>query len=126
MKPDEEKDVVPEWMKYASDDLSTAKYLLKGKKYKEASFFCQQCAEKALKALLLHRKRELIKVHDLVKLARELGLDESMIKDCEKLTYVYVDSRYPDTGTKSYTRKETLEDIKIAEGVLKWVRKNLS
>ena len=119
------KEQVKRWWEYSQSDIKTAKYLFKGNKYKDASFYCQQAVEKALKAALLKRNRDVIKVHDLVKLAKELHLNEDIIKNCERLTIVYVDTRYPDTGTKTYTKDETLEDIKIAKRILIWIKKNL-
>ena len=79
-----------------------------------------------MKAILLEKGNEIPKIHDLVGLAKILDLDESMISDCEKLTVVYLDARYPDIGTEKYTKKEASEDIQIAEGILKWARKNPS
>ena len=59
--------IVDDWWKQAERDLDTAKYLFEGSRFKESSLFCQQAVEKALKALLLKNKGEIIKVHDLVK-----------------------------------------------------------
>ena len=119
------KEEVKRWWDYSESDINTAKYLFKGKKYKDASFYCQQAVEKALKALLLQKSKKIIKVHDLVKLAKTLNLSEELIKDCERLSIVYVDTRYPDTGTKRYTKIETDEDLKIANKILKWIKKGL-
>lgn len=119
------KEEIKRWWNYAVSDMKTAEYLFEGKKYKDASFYCQQAVEKALKALLLKGNRKIIKVHDLVKLARELNLSEEILEDCERLSIVYVDSRYPDIGTKQYAKSETSIDIKIAERILKWIKKEL-
>jgi len=119
------KEEVKRWWKYAESDLKTAKYLFEGKKFKDSSFYCQQAVEKALKASLLKKNKKIVKIHDLVKLARELNLTEEIIKDCERLTIVYVDTRYPDIGSKQYTKNETSEDIKVAERIIKWIKKNL-
>ena len=110
------------WIEQAERDLSNAEYLFEGKRYKETSFFCQQCAKKALKALLLKRNKKLVKIHDLVRLGKLLDLENNLIKDCEKLSIVYIDSRYPDVGEKSYTKDEALDDLKIAKRILKWVK----
>jgi len=120
------KEETKRWMRQAGGDLRTAKYLFGGKLYKEASFFCQQSAEKALKAVLLERTGEIMKIHDLVRLGKELSLDEEMLDDCERLSIVYVESRYPGVGDQEYTAKETGEDMRLAETMLKWAEKNLS
>ena len=74
------KEEVKRWWQYSQSDIKTAKYLFKGNKYKDASFYRQQAVEKALKAALLNINRKIIKVHDLVKLAKELHLSEDTIK----------------------------------------------
>ena len=79
----------------------------------------------ALKALSLKKKSKLIRTHDLVRLGKEVNLDIELLKDCERLSIVYVDSRYPDTGTKTYTSKESSEDIKVVKRVLEWIEEQL-
>ena len=44
------KNEINDWISQANEDLETAEYNLKGKKYKAAVFFCQQAAEKAIKS----------------------------------------------------------------------------
>jgi len=112
------------WVEQAERDLNTAEYLFEGKRYKEASFFSQQSAEKLLKALLIKKDKKIIRIHDLVKLGKLLNLDSNLIKDCEILSKVYIDSRYPDLGEKEYTKEETTNDIKIAKKILKWTKEN--
>lgn len=119
---------VENWWKQAKKDLDTAKFNYDGRKYKYASFLCQQAAEKALKALLLKKGHKLIKTHDLVLLARKLGASEDIITLCKELTPVYVETRYPDLGEgrfKEFTIEETKEDIKNTEKIVKWIKKNL-
>ncbi len=53
-------------------DLLTAKGNVEIKKYFATAFFCQQAAEKALKALSLEKLREPVKSHDLLSLARKI------------------------------------------------------
>ncbi|MBS3119091.1 HEPN domain-containing protein [Candidatus Woesearchaeota archaeon] len=113
------------WWEQAESDFDTAKYLFDGKKYKACSFFCQQAAEKSLKALLINRGEELIKIHDLVKLSRLIKIEDSLEKDCKELTTVYTDTRYPDSGSSSYSKEEAKEDINRAERILQWVEKNI-
>ena len=119
------KEEVKRWWKQAKEDIDSANYLFEGKKYKEASFFCQQAAEKALKAALLKKKKKLLKIHDLIKLAKEIGIGGDILDGCERLTAIYIDSRYPDTVNNEYTYEETIEDIATAKNILKWVEKNI-
>ena len=111
--------------KEAKRDIDTSNYLYKGKRFKEASFYAQQSAEKALKAVYIKEKNELIRIHDLVVLAKKINLPEEFMQGCEVLTSVYTDSRYPDTGEKEYLQKETEEDIKTTQNILKWVERKL-
>ncbi len=116
---------IKRWILQAQEDLDVAKFLFEGKKYKQSSFFCQQAVEKGLKAVLLKKKGTLIKIHDLVKLAQLVDIDTSYVTDCEKLTVVYVDTRYPDTLSNTYSQEETALDISRAKRILQWVEKNI-
>lgn len=124
MKLNREENIVSRWLKYADEDLSIARYLHKGRKYRGAFCFCQESAEKALKAMILHKKKKFTRVSDLGVLVRESILDESMTKDWERL--FHTDAKYPDARIKSYTKIESEEGVKIAEEIVKWVRDNLS
>lgn len=122
------KEEVKRWWKQTLTDIDTAKALYKIKKYNYSSFWCQQAAEKALKTLLLKQGRKLIKTHDLVLLSRKLNAPEGIVRLCKELTPVYVETRYPDLGEegfKKFTRKETKEDIKRMDIIIKWTKKNL-
>lgn len=115
------KEEVKRWFAQALNDFDIAKTLFGLKKFSHSSFFCQQSAEKALKALLLELESELVKTHDLVLLARRLGAPEEIIGLCKELAPVYVESRYPDLGEiafKKFTEKETKNDLKNAELII--------
>jgi len=77
-----ELDIAYEWLRYANNDLVVAKHCFEAlyPKQKEiASYHCQQCAEKALKAFLIYKDIEPPKTHDL-KFPDELCPDENMVK----------------------------------------------
>ncbi|MBS3166256.1 HEPN domain-containing protein [Candidatus Woesearchaeota archaeon] len=116
---------VKRWWEQARQDLGTAHYLFEGKKFKEASFFCQQAAEKSLKAVLIKKEKKIIKIHDLVKLAQLVHLDPLLLPDCKQLTFVYIDARYPDTGQAHYSQEESNNDLERAARILKWAEKNI-
>lgn len=85
-------------------------------------------SRKSIKTLLLKRGLKLIKTHDLVLLAKKLNAPKEIIQMCKELTPVYVETRYPDInekGFRKYTKKETEEDLKIMNRIVKWVKKNL-
>lgn len=119
------KEETKRWIKQSEEDLDTAKAIFKIKKYKFASYLCQQSAEKALKALLIEKNKQIIRIHDLVELGKKVNIEKEFLDSLEKLTYVYIDSRYPDIPQKEYTSKETKGDIRIAEEVLEWVKKKI-
>lgn len=113
------------WLRQAARDLETAEYLFDGKRYKEASLFSQQAAEKALKAVLIHQQHRLIRIHDIVKLGELVRIDPGFRDSSKRLTTVYVDARYPDTGTSSYSRAESSKDIASARRILQWAESNI-
>jgi len=113
------------WIEKAKDDLKKAKDNFNIKNYDLTSFLCQQAVEKALKAVLIEKTKRFPKIHDLVRLGKLAKIDKKLLKDCEKLTFVYVETRYPDINIRKYDKEEAKEDIKIAERILKWVIKKL-
>ncbi|MBI4148518.1 HEPN domain-containing protein [Candidatus Woesearchaeota archaeon] len=122
------KEECKNWLDQAKADFDSAKYNLDGAKYYVAAFLAQQTAEKALKALFIDRFGELVKVHDLVFLAKKLSLPVDLTESCDRLSRVYVETRYP-TGSvipsKKFSKKTVDEFMKIAQEVLLWVEKLL-
>lgn len=116
---------IEQWLSQAKRDLETAEYLLEGLRFKEASFFCQQAAEKALKAFIIHKNKELIRTHDLVRLAKLVDLPVDLETECDRLTQVYIDTRYPDTGLGFYSKAEVEEDLMTARRITQWVEKHI-
>ena len=114
-----------DWWNQAVRDLDTAEYLFKGKRCKEASLFCQQAVEKGLKTVLLKNKKELIKIHDLVELGKLVNLGERFYNDCERLTGIYIDVRYPDMGSEEYSEDESENDLEIAKEILRTPTKSI-
>lgn len=74
------------WLLQSEADLKSAKDLLKTGNFYSSVFFSHQSVEKALKALYILEKKELIKTHNLVFLARELGASDNIINNCAELT----------------------------------------
>ncbi len=62
------------WWEQAKDDFEKARILTENKKYDGAAFYCQQAVEKALKAVYIQQNQNLIRVHDLVFLAKKLNI----------------------------------------------------
>lgn len=119
------KEETKRWMRQAGSDLRTARYLFEGKFYMEASFYCQQCAEKALKAVTLETKGSIRKIHDLVALGKEAGLPEDLLDPAKELTMTYIYSRYPIAISIREMKTLSSNFIQVAGEILKWARKQL-
>jgi HEPN domain-containing protein len=95
--------IAAEWLRYAQNDLAVAKHCLEDMNPKQteiASYHCQQCAEKALKAFLIYKDIEPPKIHDLKVLCKMCqDVDASFAKitsQCARLTPYGITVRYPD------------------------------
>lgn len=88
------------WFKVAEKDLERAKRSLSEGDRGAATFWAQQAAEKALKALLIALKGYAPKTHSIRRLFEELGnnlgLSNEELENAYELTQYYYLSRYPD------------------------------
>ncbi|MEW6534490.1 MAG: HEPN domain-containing protein [Candidatus Auribacterota bacterium] len=121
------KEETKRWLEKAKSDLKQAKDNVQIKNYDLASFLSQQSTEKALKAYQLQREETFSKTHDILFLAKRLGLPGDLLEKCDKLNPVYIETRYPDASGQfeEFTKEESLEDIRIAEEVLAWIETHL-
>ena len=121
------KDEYKMWLKQAKADLKTARNSLKSKDYYASAFWCQQAVEKCLKAVIIEKYGELIKIHDLVILGRKANLSEELLLKCEKLSKVYIESRYglidSEIPAKKFTKKDVSEFLKTSKEAVKWAKK---
>ncbi len=111
------------WIEEAEDNLVTAKLLYQNEKFKDVAFYCQQIAEKALKALQIYRLNRFDRIHDLIKLAQTVKANKEIMEDCSYLVGYYVDSRYP--VIKTVNEEEAKELLEKCEGVLEWSKSSL-
>ena len=120
---------IKNWLDQAKKDLNAARHSLNSKNFDWASFQAQQAAEKALKALYIKTYNELRKVHDLVLLARKLGLPTDLIEFCVKLNKVYIETRYPDASgiipALKFSYADGQKSIEMASNLLQWIEKQL-
>ncbi len=123
------KDEFKIWLEQAKDDLKAANDSLDAGNFSWASFQAQQAAEKALKAFLIKKEMRMPRVHDLVFLAKKAGVKGSLLDDCDKLTRVYTETRYPDQAgvipSRKFDKEMTINHLFIAEEILQWVKKNI-
>ena len=119
------KEEVKRWMEQAREDYDTAKFNFDGKRYRAAAFFCQQAAQKALKAFLLKKTGKIDKIHDLVKLGTGVGLPSNLLSELKELTLAYVYSRYPDVIQVNNLKDKVSHFLEVSKEVLKWIKKKL-
>jgi len=123
-------DTVLGWVQRARSDLQLARVALRARGVlpEDACFHAQQCAEKALKALLLQRKIDFPKTHvievllDLLKVSG-LTIPESIDEAFELSDYA-VQTRYPGEW-EPVTKAEARQAIERAALVLAWVEGQL-
>ncbi len=117
------------WMNYSESDLRAAHALLDSEEFfpRQVCFFAQQCAEKAIKAILVYEEVSFPKNHDLDRL-RDLiptGWNaKEQFPDLAELTIWSVESRYPG-NTPDVTEYEARETLRLAESVFDTVSAQL-
>lgn len=120
------------WIRQAQADLESARLLAEGGKPYATSWFAQQSAEKALKALFLEQRRtEPPRTHDLVYLGVEVHAPLVLRETLSALNRAFGTARYPEpTGGQApvdqVTSAEAAAHLDIAERVLEWVDQQLS
>ncbi len=93
--------IVKSWCEFAKDDLTAAKHLLglHPLRLEIICYHCQQSAEKALKAFLVHKDLDPPRTHDLRLLRRMCGQladgFDGIEEACVRLTAYGVQPRYP-------------------------------
>ena len=115
-----------EWLNRASSDLAIAQTQVEGAYLEDLCYHAQQCAEKAFKAVLLHRQGGFPYIHDLaelVNLIEQAGIQvPDPIRDVVALTEYAVEGRYPgfDEPVTEDQRKGAVAQCRTA---LEWCRK---
>jgi HEPN domain-containing protein len=114
---------VLEWVAKAEQDYQTAEVMARKRKYPVpdvVGFHCQQCIEKYLKALLVLKKLDFPKTHDLIELLEIALKKEPLLEiyrpDLRILNPFSVQFRYPGEGA-------TLEDATHALKAMRRARK---
>jgi len=113
------------WLKKAEQDFDTAKYNLKGDKIDAAIFFLQQSAEKSLKAIYIKKFKSIIKVHDLVLLAKKVKAPLKIIGFCQELTPAYQYTRYPDVTPVNNIKEKAIKFVSFVGEILKWTKESI-
>ncbi|MGC9106518.1 MAG: HEPN domain-containing protein [Thermoprotei archaeon] len=118
---------IDDWLKQAERDLEEAKYAKSGGYFELSCFLSQQCAEKAVKALLQHKGIER-RGHSITHLLENPPTD--ILQCATFLDKQYVPSRYPDVYPEGspyeyYTERDAEECINCALKILNWVKREI-
>lgn len=134
--------IAKNWLNYIEADLEAATILyqstLKNKKtnwrlWTLIIWHCQQAVEKSLKMIITGQNKELLKIHDLIRLrdyADIKNFPEKWKNELHQLTNYYLPSRYPDMPLKtSYPKlNQRLCDhfLNFAKKFYLWSKKQVS
>jgi len=121
---------VEHWWLQALKDLESGHKNLKMEEYHLAAFLSQQSAEKALKALHMHKLKESPgPTHSLVYLGQKTGIPREYHNGLKRLSPDFVITRYPDAAQavphELYDEEIAFERLEIARKVVEWVRQEL-
>jgi HEPN domain-containing protein len=93
------KDETRQWLKYAAENLESAKVLKESRLFNPCLQNIQQSVEKSLKSILIESSLKLKRTHSIAELRNILrdnsirvGLDD---EECEFLDSIYLPSKYP-------------------------------
>lgn len=117
-----------EWVNRAASSLRKARRSLgsKGIYPEDICFDCQQCAEKALKGVLVKRRGKYPKTHNIEMLAtliQKSGVKPpGSVLDSFGLTEFAHGLRYPG-WSEAATEEDAREALRLARAVLRWCRK---
>jgi HEPN domain-containing protein len=115
------------WIKQGWEEMGAAQDLLKSGRFFGVAFYAHQAVEKFLKGAIVETKRVLApRGHNLLELARELGVPEGIWRALQLLNPEYTVSRYPDAANgipaENYNREKAETLLKAADEVISWVR----
>jgi HEPN domain-containing protein len=114
------------WWRQADADLTTGDIYLDNDRWYAASWFAQQAAEKALKALWIEQTRQIpMRTHDVRQLGRSVNAPNHVEHDLNLLFPIFSLTRYPDAlgvaPIDIITEAEARQHIDAARRVLRWV-----
>lgn len=122
------------WIRFAEEDILSAKALLEKGIYNQVCFHSQQAAEKMLKAFLKSKEMVPPKIHSLLELlqmCKEKDNDFDLLQEeCEYLSRFYLSIRYPDALVGSLSEglpnlEEAKKALDFAEYIMKFVKGKL-
>jgi HEPN domain-containing protein len=81
-----DREIANEWIVFADRDIESARFLLNMRPMPNEviCFHCQQCAEKAIKAILAFWALDIPHIHALPKLAALVNAEEAVLIGCDE------------------------------------------
>ncbi len=117
-----------EWINRAKSSLAHAKAISSEVAFEDLCFDAQQAAEKAIKAVFIHRGEAFPYSHDLDRLLRLLGQNglkiAKYLDEATELTRFAVITRYPGFAG-AVTQAKYKRAVRIAEAVLRWAERQI-
>jgi HEPN domain-containing protein len=115
-----------EWLNRAASNLARANAAIPEAYLEDLCFDAQQCAEKAIKAVFVHRRVAFPFVHDLTQLLtllRQAGVKiPKYVWEAGRLTRFAVEARYPGLSGP-VTKRRYRAMVRIAAAVLRWAER---
>lgn len=118
---------VKQWLSYADEDLRLARHALtlsSGSPYRLIAYHAQQCAEKHIKAYLVHKRVDFPYTHNishLLELCANYGSWAETLQDAEELTPYSITTRYPGED-EAVTKEEAVRAVDVASRVREVIR----
>lgn len=124
------------WLKQAQHDLLVAQKNLENKFYADSCYSAEQASQKAFKGYLYLQGARFVWEHSVAELAKRAAAYkksfQELVETGKILDQYYIPTRYPDALAppavpfESYTKKEALEALKIAQKILSRVQKEIT
>ena len=117
-----------EWLHRARSNLACAKTPVPDADLEDLCFDAQQAAEKAIKAIFVHRGERFPFTHDLdglLTLLGQIGLKiPKYLWDADELSPFAVEMRYPGRAAP-VTPRQYRRAVRIATAVLRWAERKI-
>jgi len=127
------EELTKKWLERAKYDLDTAKAMLNARRYLYVTFMCQQAIEKLLKAIIIEKGGEILRTHNLVRLAEKANvynsLDEHYKVFLAELTPFAIEARYGDYRenlSEIANKRIASKYYEKAVELFKWLRRKLN
>ena len=120
-----------DWLKQSENDLLWTKDTLDAGRWAQCCFVAQQTAEKAMKALALHRGYDSVKSHSVTEIAKALGENGDLERMAKRLDLYYISARYPDAFPSGapyeyFTSDQAHEAFAFAEQIIHLVQSKMA